>query len=561
MPGPRHLIEGVTYPSLERAAPSLASGAWIDSTVGDALRATTRLMPDRAAFISDERTLTFRDFDESTDRLGAALLSIGLCPGDRAIFQLGTTVETAIALLACFKAGVVPVCSLPQHRSVEIGQLTRQAGAKAYFVQADFGSNFDMVGFANSMVEAHPSLKHLIVVRGEAAAGGYSLQSLIESMPLSTAHDRLADIVVASEDVLSFQLSGGTTGMPKIIPRFHAEYLGHSSALMHHYRMDVDSRVIWSLPLLHNAGQLYSLIPTVLRGVTSVLMARVDIRHMLPLIERHRVTHALSIGPIAPQLLTYPDVEKHDLSSLQLFATMNRADALEARLKVPCSNLFGITEGLLLGAPADAPAFVRHHTQGWSSCASDAIRLLAPESETLVEPGQSGELCIKGPSTLTGYFDNAQANAEAFTSDGYYRTGDMMIERVVDGITCYSFEGRLRDNVNRGGEKIGCEEVEAFVCRHPAVTDAKLVAMPDPHYGEKGCIYIIPRPGATAPDVQSLARFLVEQGLAKYKCPERIETIDSFPVTRVGKLDKPAMRRWIAEKISTEKALAQGEKS
>jgi len=561
MPGPRHLIEGVTYPSRERAAASFASGAWIPSTVGDALRATAREMPDRTAFISDERTLTLREFDESTDRLGAALLSIGLRQGDRAIFQLGTTVETAIALLGCFKVGVVPVCSLPQHRSVEIGQLTQQAGAKAYFVQSDFSINFDLVGFAKSMVEAYPSLKHLIVVRGAAAEGGYSLQSLIDSMPLSTARARLADVVVASEDVLSFQLSGGTTGMPKIIPRFHAEYLGHSSALMRHYRMDANSRVIWSLPLLHNAGQLYSLIPTVLRGVTTVLMPRVDVRQMLTLIERHHVTHALSIGPIAPQLLTYPDVDEHDLSSLQLFATMNRAEALETRLNVPCSNLFGITEGLLLGAPADAPAFARHHTQGWSGCPDDEIRLLAPGSEEVVEFGQPGELCIKGPSTLMGYFDNPQANADAFTSDGYYRTGDMMIEHIVDGITCYSFEGRLRDNVNRGGEKIGCEEVEAFVCRHPAVTDAKLVAMPDPHYGEKGCIYIIPRPGATAPDVRSLGRFLVEQGLAKYKCPERVETIDAFPVTRVGKLDKPAMRRWVAEKLLAEQASARGEQS
>jgi acyl-CoA thioester hydrolase len=125
---------------------------------------------------------------------------------------------------------------------------------------------------------------------------------------------------------------------------------------------------------------------------------------------------------------------------------------------------------------------------------------------------------------------------------------------VIEGSTYYAFEGRLRDNVNRGGEKIGCEEVEAFVSMHPAVADAKLVAMPDPFYGEKGCVYIIARPGHEAPDVKTLGAFLVGKGLAKYKCPERIETIDSFPLTRVGKLDKPALKARIAATLAQEQA-------
>ena len=173
-------------------------------------------------------------------------------------------------------------------------------------------------------------------------------------MPLATARQRLRGIALGSGDVLSFQLSGGTTGVPKIIPRFHAEYLGHSAGWMRRYRVDADCRVVWSLPLLHNAGQLYALIPVALTGMTTVLMPKVDIRRMLELIEAHRVTHALSIGPIAPQLLAYGDIARHDLSSLRLFATMSRADNLQAHIKVPCSNLYGITEGLLLGSPATA---------------------------------------------------------------------------------------------------------------------------------------------------------------------------------------------------------------
>ncbi|VTU26026.1 2,3-dihydroxybenzoate-AMP ligase [Variovorax sp. PBS-H4] len=549
-------IEGVSYPRPERAAASLANGSWFPATVGDALRATAKRHPDRAAYISDERTLTYREFDEMTERLAAALLDLGLVPGDRAICQLGTNVETAMVLLACFKAGIVPVCSLPQHREVEIGQLTRQSGARGYFVQADF-SSFDLVGFAAGMLEEHQTLRHLVVVRG-AAAGASSLEALIESMPLATARERLSGLPLGCEDVVSFQLSGGTTGVPKIIPRFHAEYLGHAACWMRRYRIGVDSRVIWSLPLLHNAGQLYALIPCAAFGVTTVLMPRVDIGRMLELIEQHRVTHALSIGPIAPQLLAYTDIGRHDLSSLQLFATMSRSDSLEKHLGLPCSNLYGITEGLLLGSPADAPAFARHHTQGASGCPQDEIRLLVPGSEEPSAPGEMGEMCFRGPSSLTGFFGNPEANAKAFTSDGFYRTGDMMTAHIVDGLTCYAFEGRLRDNINRGGEKIGCEEVEAFISQHPAVADAKLIAMPDPFYGEKACVYIVPRPGMTVPDVKTLGAFLVGLGLAKYKCPERVEAIDSFPLTRVGKVDKPALKQRIADQLAAELAEAAG---
>ena len=543
-------IPGVIYPAAERAPMYLATGAWIGSTVGDALRATARKYPDRPAFIGEDRTLSFAELDEQSERLGAALLATGFRTGDRAIFQLGTTVETAVVLLACYKAGIVPVCSLPQHREVEIGQLTQQSGARGYFVQADF-SAFDLVGFAQKMAPQHPQLQHIVVVRG-TAEGADDMGALMRGITLEAARERLRNIPLGCQDVLSFQLSGGTTGVPKIIPRFHAEYLGHAAGWMRRYHIDSQSRVIWSLPLLHNAGQLYTLMPSALLGVTVVLMSKVDIPRMLDLIARHRVTHALSIGPIAPQLLAYTDIAAHDLSSLQLFATMSRADKLEAHIHVPCSNLYGITEGLLLGSPADAPAFARHHTQGTSGCPEDEIRLLVPDTEEPVRAGEMGEMCFRGPSSLTGFFNAPEANAKAFTRDGFYRTGDMMTAHVVDGVTCYTFEGRLRDNINRGGEKIGCEEVEGFVSQHPAVADAKLVAMPDPFYGEKGCVFIVVRPGMQAPDVKTLAAFLSSQGLAKYKCPERVEVVDSFPLTRVGKLDKPALKQRLLAQLQAE---------
>ena len=342
-------IEGVIYHPEDRARRYFASGAWERRTVGDALRATAARCPQRTALITDEGSLSFQELDQRSERLGAALLKLGMRPSDRAIFQMGTTLETAVALLACYKAGIVPVCTLPQHRELEIGQLARQTRARGYFVQADFGS-FDLVAFAAGMLATDDTLAHLIVARGDAGAHA-AMQALIDAMPLDEATALLARQGPGCEDVLSFQLSGGTTGMPKIIPRFHAEYLGHALARARRYQMEEEERIIWSLPLLHNAAQVYVLIPVVAMGVSAVLMPRVDVPHMLTLIERHRVTRAMSIGPIAPQIMAYDRLADHDLSSLRLFITMSAAERLEAHLRVPCSNLFGITEGLLLVRP------------------------------------------------------------------------------------------------------------------------------------------------------------------------------------------------------------------
>src|SRR5205085_2561066 len=167
-------------------------------TVGDALRATARRYPSRDAFISDERSITFAELDEVTDRLGAALLDVGLAAGDRAMFQMGTTVETAIALLACYKIGVIPVCSVPQHREVEIGQLAQQSAARGYFVQADLGS-FDLVAFAQQMIARHDSLAHLVVAKRREGNGGNDLESLIERTPLAYARKRLDHLRLGSQ--------------------------------------------------------------------------------------------------------------------------------------------------------------------------------------------------------------------------------------------------------------------------------------------------------------------------------------------------------------------------
>jgi len=314
--------------------------------------------------------------------------------------------------------------------------------------------------------------------------------------------------------------------------------------------MDANLVALYALPLIHNAGQVASLFPAVLLGGTVILMQRMDAGTFFDWVEREHVTHSLNIGPAAAQILDYADVIRHDLSSIKLLTSFNRSDVLERHLKVPWANIFGITEGVLMCSERDAPREVRFGTVGRPVSEHDEIRLLEPGTERDVPFGQAGELCFRGPSTTRGYFLMPDVNRASFTADGFFRTGDVMKAHRIGDRVCYSFEGRMKDNIDRGGEKFGAEEVENVIARHPEIADVKVVAMPDRMFGEKACAYLIMRPGRALLSVKQLGDFLVAQGLAKFKLPERIEGIEGFPVTRVGKVDKAALRKMVADKLA-----------
>jgi len=523
----------------------------VEVTAGDVLRATAMRLPEKIALISEDRRMTYAELDSASERLGAALIESGLCPGDRALFQMGTVIETAVALFACFKAGIVPVCSLPQYRGIEMRELARQSEAKAWFVQADH-SAFDLVGFVGEIVSEFPAIRLAVVARGLAPAGMRGYDELMGSQTLKDARKILAKQSVSIEDVLTFQLSGGTTGTPKIIPRFHGEYLTQSLNWARRTAMDADLVALYALPLIHNAGQIASLFPAALLGGTLILLQRMDPASFFDWIARQRVTHVVSIGPAVAQMIEYADVGSHDLSSMKLLSVFNRADLLDQHLKVPCANIYGITEGVLMTSEPDAPPEARFGTVGRPVSDLDEVCVLTPGLEREVPFGEIGELCIKGPSTTRGYFRLPDVNRTSFTEDGFFRTGDLVKQQRVDENVCYVFVGRIKDNIDRGGEKFGVEEVETLIVRHPLVTDAKVVAMPDKVYGEKACVFLIMKPGKSILTVDELGAFLIAQGLAKFKLPERIEGIDVFPTTRVGKLDRAALREMVTGKLIEE---------
>jgi non-ribosomal peptide synthetase component E (peptide arylation enzyme) len=349
-------------------------------------------------------------------------------------------------------------------------------------------------------------------------------------------------------------LSGGSTGVPKIIPRMHAEYLGSAESWNARHDLRADDISLWALPLIHNAGMVLMLMPSLISRRTLVIQAKFDLVSFLRAIESYHVTYTGSIGPIAPRIIECPDIEAYDLSSLRLFFTLARAEAVEQKTGIETHLMYGITEGMLMTCHPGASAEARHSTLGWPAGIDDEACVLKIGSEQPAALGETGELCFRGAHTLRGYYNAPVITAESFTSSGFVRTGDLVRAVRVGDRDHYVFEGRLKDNINRGGEKFGAEEVENIIARHPAVNDVRVVAMPDPFLGEKACAFIIPKPGEPLPSVATLGDFLLRQGLAKFKLPERVEAIAEFPVTRVGKVDKGALRRIISDRMALEQA-------
>ncbi|WP_341684611.1 AMP-binding protein [Nocardia farcinica] len=498
--------------------------------------------------------MTYAELDRATDRIAVGLDALGLRPGDPVLFQATNRLETVYAWYGCLKAGLVPVATLAAHRAHEIGHISRKVGAVAHLVET--GLTFDLVAFARDQAQGHPTLRHILTV-GDPA-GAVAIESLGAGIPPEPARAHVERVQAGIDplDVVAFQLSGGTTGVPKVIPRRHVEYWNNALYYARRLGWTEHTRVAHLIPLIHNAG-----ITCALHGAHSVgaclVLATPDTATAFPLLARARATDVL-IGHGHYQAVLSPgfDAARVHLRRVVLSGA-KLTDELFARADDGAGHwagqLFGMSEGLFTVTPPDAPALARATTVGTPIAPDDEVRILEPGADTELPDGTVGELCCRGPYTIPGYFDAPEHNRSAFTPDGFYRTGDLARIVVIDGVRYVSIEGRIKDLINRGGEKINAEEVELLLVRHPNVANAAVVAMPDPRLGEKTCAYLVAATGV-ASSLDDIRAHLEALGVAKFKWPERLEWVLELPQTSVGKVDKKRLRTDIGEKLASESA-------
>ena len=528
-------------------------GYWLDKTLAQQYRIVFDKYKDRVALLDGERTISYGELDRLSDNLALNLLDAGFKPLDRFVVQLPNVAEFVILYLALQKIGGIPIAALMPHRFAEISQFVELSGAVACVVPATQG-DFDYCAMAERIRQKLPHLKYGIVL-GPARPGFLSLTDLIEK-PAKLPKSALAEVKIDPDDPAIFQLSGGTTGIPKLIPRTHNDYAYNSKMASKVCAVGEDSVLIVILPIAHNLPLACPGIQGFLfHGGRVVLSASARPEDVFTLIEKHGVTHIKVVPALLIRLLHDPAVSRHDLSSLRIIQSGGQSMLPEvrqlAKKLIPSAFVqenFGMSEGMLMFVRLDDPPDVANETVGRPVSPDDEVRLLDDDDREILG-GEVGELCCRGPYTLRGYFGVPEYNARTFTSDGFYRSGDLM-RRHKSGNN-YIVEGRKKDLINRGGEKISAEEIENLILMHPSVKNASCVPIPDPVLGERMCACVLLRDGSKL-GFDELKTFLLAKEIAKFKLPERLEIMQDFPLSPFGKVSKKTLTEMIAKKMAEE---------
>lgn len=529
-------------------------GYWRDLSLAEEFAAVFERYAARVAVIDREARITYAEVDRVSDRLGLNLLDAGLAPLDRVVVQLPNVVEFVFLYFALQKIGCIPIAALATHRFLEVSQFAKLSGAAAC-VTPDRHGDFDFAEMVRRVRNEAPSVK-LGIVLGSAPAGFLSLGDLISREPKRRAEE-LRALRIAPTDPAIFQLSGGTTGVPKLIPRTHNDYAYNSRLATAVCAVTGDSVLLLALPIAHNLPLACpGLQGYMLQGGKVVLSASTKPEELFRLIEQHRVTHLKVVPALLIRLINDPAIGRYDLSSLRIIQSGGQRMQPEVRVRtkqlipsVTVQENFGMSEGMLFFVRLDDPEDVRMETCGRPLSPDDEVRLVDDEGRE-VAPGEVGELTCRGPYTLRGYYGVPEYNARQFTSDGYYRSGDLMRLHPSGN---YVVEGRKKDLINRGGEKISAEEIENLILAHPSVQNIACVPMPDPQLGEKMCACVIPKRGRSL-TLAELIEFLKDKEIAKFKLPERLEILPDFPVSTFGKVSKKALVEMVAAKLERERA-------
>jgi 2,3-dihydroxybenzoate-AMP ligase len=548
------MLAGCTPWPEEFAARYRALGYWEDRTIAETLSLSIEKYASKTAVVYQDQRITYAELGIFIDRLAYHFLRIGLKPLDRVVVQIPNSPEFVYTYFALVKIGVIPVLALPPHRQLEISHFVERSGAVAYFAQSFF-NKFDFAAMAREIQAQQPHLKY-VFLNGEAPAPFISIRDLLtESVEVEDVRETLAKYRPDPGEVAIMLLSGGTTALPKLIPRTHNDYVYTSKQAGRISNISEDTVFLVSLPMAHNYNLACPGIQSVLfNGGRVVISPSTDTDTIFSLVEKEKVTITPAAIPLVYNWLNSDIPEKYDFSSLEVIQCGGSKLAPELRKqlreKFNCIHQenFGTGEGLVNLVRLDAPLEIQLHSSGKPISEADEIKII-DDNGNEVPIGTPGELVVRGPYTFKGYYNAPEINAKAFTPDGFYRMGD---ECRIDNDNYIYCEGRKKDLINRGGEKISCEEIENLILTLPKVKSVSLVAMPDEVYGEKACAFVILKPGETL-TFEELTQYLISTNIAKFKLPERLEIVEEFPISPAGKILKRTLREMVTQKLEQEK--------
>lgn len=517
---------------------------------------------DREALVGGEQRFSYGELKRGSDRLALHFLDMGLKHSDRVVVQLTNIPEFVFIYLALQKIGVIPVMCLAQHRYTEISQIAAKAKAVGYIIPG-FVNKYNYVELVERVAEELPSMKYkMIAGTNQAIPNGYVYVNdlLDDRIEERESPERLRKALPDPHDVCILLLSGGTTGIPKLIPReYNAyRYVAEESSRELGYNMYTVQLAV--APVAHNMVLAAPGIQGAFAfGGKVVMSTSPRTEDICRLIEKEKITHIPMVPAMVINMLNFEDRGKYDLSSWKI--VINGGSKIEpviaARVtpELGCRLIsqFGMSEGTITQTSLFDDDEVTYNTIGLPVSPADEWKIVDKDNGSIIAESDGfggfrgdvekpGEIIFRGPYTIRGYYDAPEHNAKAFTAEGFYRSGDLAaMHRSGKG---FVIMGRIKDAINRGGEKFSCEEVENLILKHDKIHNAALVPMPDPLLGEKACVFVSLRNPDDTVTLQEIVDFLSGK-LAKFKLPERLEVRDELPHTNVGKVKKEELREEI----------------
>lgn len=555
----RPVAEGTTPWPEAYVARYVQAGYWEGKSFGEHLWEQADRTPDAVAVVDGDVRLTYRQLTARADCAASRLADRGIVADERVVVQLPNGWEFVVLTLACLRAGVIPVMALPAHRRHELAYLAAHSEAVAIAVPGVL-RGFDHEAMAHELVGEVDGLRHVLVAADELRPGSEDLRAICgpsgDAEEARAARTRWDAAPPDSRSVAVFLLSGGTTGLPKLIARTHDDYAYNAKRSGQVCGFDSSTVYLGTLPASHNFPLACpGILGTLMVGGRVVMLPSSEPVRAFAWIKQEQVTHAAVVPAVAQRWLDHQQQNpSEDIASLRVLQVGGARLADEVGRRIPkalgckLQQVFGMAEGLLNYTRLDESDEVAATTQGRPMSDGDEV-MLVDELDQPVAEGQPGSLLTRGPYTPRGYYRADEQNAKAFTADGWYRSGDICRLDPVSGNLIV--EGRDKDMINRGGEKISAEEVENLLYRMPSVAQVAAVAMPDPRLGERVCVYVVPRPGHR-PTLEAIRAFMEADGVATYKIPERLVVVEEIATTKVGKIDKKALRADIADRMAAE---------
>lgn len=523
----------VPFPA-DRAQAYRTAGYWTGRPLDSLLRDGAAAWPTRTVIADDVGRYSYADLDARADRCADGFAALGIRPGDRVLLQLPNSCGFAVALFGLLRAGAIPVMCLPGHRAAELSHFCSVADAVALVI-TDVAGGFDYRDMAAAVVASSPGLRHVIV---DGAAEAFTPFTQITDYDGPPRERQAVD--TSTPAVLL--VSGGTTGFPKLIPRTHDDYVYNVTASAALCRLTADDVYLVVLPAAHNFPLACpGLLGALSVGATTVFTQNASPESAFTIIDRHRVTVTALVPALAKvwaQACEWEPVLPVSLRLLQVGGAKLGADdaaTIRSVLTPGVQQVFGMAEGLLNYTRIGDPPDLVDHTQGRPLSDADELRVV-DDAGAPVRDGEEGELLVRGPYTLNGYFNADAVNERSFSPEGFYRSGDK-VRRFANGYL--EVTGRVKDVIHRGGETVSALDLEEHLLTHPAIWSVAAVALPDDYLGEKICAAVVFR-GAAIP-LAELHRHLDQRGVAVHSRPDVLVPMGTLPTTAVGKVDKRAI--------------------